>query len=72
LLEFLLCHYLAQHIRREQEHIPVPYSVESDLAALTTGAKEGLKVIHLLAEFLVLWSRLIWLVSVIASQRMHD
>lgn len=35
---------------------PVPDEVDSDLAALTTGAKEGLKVIHLLASFLVLWS----------------
>lgn len=43
-LEFPFCHYLAQHIRREQEHIQVPYSVESDLAALTTEAKKRSKI----------------------------
>ena len=43
-LDFILCHYLAQHICREQEHIQVPYSVESDLAALTTEAKERSKI----------------------------
>ncbi|KAK1405952.1 hypothetical protein QVD17_42338 [Tagetes erecta] len=43
-LYFPLFHYLAQHICREQEHIQVPYSVESDLVALTTEAKERSKI----------------------------
>ena len=41
---FPLFHYLAQHICREQEHIQVPYSVESDLVALTAEAKERSKI----------------------------
>ncbi|GFS28498.1 hypothetical protein Acr_00g0002150 [Actinidia rufa] len=46
-LDFPLCHYLAQHICREQEHIQVSYEVESDLAALaalTTETKERSKI----------------------------
>lgn len=43
-LDFPLCHYLVQHICREQEHIQVSYSVESDLAALTTETKERSKI----------------------------